>query len=314
MSESLKAATTWYAKLNAEDVSVADRMAFLSWKQASEENNQAWQKIQSIAGQFDGINPAISKATLFQTSQPKSLERRRLLKGLGIVAAATTTSWFTYQQQPWLTLTADYSTPKGGQREIQLADNTKIILNTDTAINIAYSDTSRTVVLIKGEVFIETGHGEGSHLPFIIQTRQGNVGALGTKFTVRNHGDFHTVSVYESAVQITSASTQAQIRVDQGNTVTFGKDYFSKTEPLIAGADLWTKGMINVANMPLKDFVLELRRYHQGVLRCDSNAENILISGAFPIKDMDMLFASLERTYPVRVDSVTKYWVTIQSN
>ncbi len=317
MSDSLKSATNWYAKLNAEEVSAADRMAFLKWKQASEENNLSWQKIQSIAGQFDGIDPSISKATLLPNNHPKSLERRRLLKGLGIVAAATTTSWITYQQQPWLTFTADYTTPKGGQREIQLADDTTIILNTDSAINIVYSNTSRTVVLIKGEIFIHTGHGEGSNLPFIIQTSQGDVRALGTKFSVRIHGDFHSVSVYESAVRITSAQMNSaqirvELRVDQGNSVTFGDDYFAPIKALSPGADLWTKGIINVANMPLKDFVLELRRYHQGILRCDSNAADILISGAFPIKDMDTLFASLERTYPVRIDSVTKYWVTIQ--
>lgn len=313
MSDSLKSATIWYAKLNAEEVSAADRMAFLKWQQASEENNLAWQKMQSIAGQFDGIDPSISKATLLPNNHPKSLERRRLLKGLGIVAAATTTSWITYQQQPWLTFTADYTTPKGDQREIQLADDTTLILNTDSAINIAYSNTSRTVVLIKGEIFIHTGHGEGSNLPFIIETRQGNVKALGTKFSVRNHGDFHSVSVYESAVKITSAKMiNSQIRVDEGNSVTFGDDYFAPIKALSPGADLWTKGIINVANMPLEDFVLELRRYHQGILRCDSNAAHILISGAFPIKDMDALFASLERTYPVRIDSVTKYWVTIQ--
>lgn len=318
MPDSLKAATNWYAKLNADNVSVADRLAFQNWRQASEDNDQAWQKVQSIAGQFDGIAPTISKATLLTANQPKSLDRRRILKNLGIVAAATTTGWLTYQQQPWQTLTADYTTQTGGQREIRLTDNTKIILNTNSAINIAYTAQSRTVMLIKGEVFIETGHGSDSNLPFIVQTHQGNVRALGTKFTVRNNGNYHTVAVFEGAVEITPTPTTAlthgsSLRVNQGDMVTFGERYFSQTKPLTPGADLWVKGMINVVKMPLKDFVLELRRYHKGILRCDSNAAQILISGAFPIKDMDALFASLERTYPVRIDSVTKYWVVVKA-
>ncbi|WP_047536625.1 FecR domain-containing protein [Methylotenera versatilis] len=318
MSDSLKAATNWYAKLNADNVTETDRHAFQNWRQASEDNDQAWQKIQSIAGQFDGIAPTISKATLLTANQPKSLERRRLLKNLGIVAAATTTGWLTYQHQPWQTFTADYATQTGDQREIQLADNTKIILNTNSAINIDYTEKSRTVILIKGEIFIETGHGANSDLSFIVQTKQGDVRALGTKFTVRNNGNYHTVAVFEGVVEIIPTPTvtlthDPTLRVNQGDMVTFGEGYFSQTKPLTPSADLWVKGMFNVVNMPLKDFVLELRRYHKGILRCDSNAAKILISGAFPIKDMNALFASLERTYPVRVDSVTKYWVTVKA-
>lgn len=314
MNDALKAATEWYAKLNADDVSETERMAFQHWQQASDTNSQAWQRIESVAGQFDGIAPAISRATLLPASNANvSLQRRLLLKNLGLFVAVSTVGYLGYRHQPWRAMLADYATNTGEHREIELADATRVILNTDSAIDIAYTTQSRTVVLLKGEILIETGHGAGSDLPFIVQTVHGQVRALGTRFIVRNNGDYHTVSVFEGAVAITpSAGNIEQRRLYQDDMATFSTDHVSAVMPLPPGVDLWVKGIINVVNMPLSEFIAELARYHSGILRCDPSIANIAISGAFPVKDFEAVLASLARTYPIRIDSVTRYWVTLK--
>jgi transmembrane sensor len=314
MNNALKAATEWYAKLNADSVSEAEQRAFQDWKQASEDNRAAWGRVESVAQQFDGIEPVISKATLLRPAErPISPERRRLLKQLGVVAVVGSIGWTGYRHQPWQTMLADYATSTGEQRDIQLADGSRVVLNTDSAIDIVYNEQSRTIVLLKGEILIETGRGSGSHLPFILKTRQGQVRALGTRFSVRDRGRFSTVSVFEGAVAITPASQSIErLRLNAGETATFGSEQVSAASPLPPGSDIWIKGIISVANMPLKDFVAELDRYHRGILRCDPAVENLAVSGAFPVRDIEAVLAGLVRTYPVRVETRTRYWVTLK--
>lgn len=314
MSDALKAATEWYARLNADNVSEAERRDFQQWKQASIDNSAAWHRIESVAQQFDGIAPAIGKATLLRPGEkPMSPGRRRALKQLGVLAAASSIGWLGYRHQPWQTMLADYTTGTGEHRDIRLADATRVILNTDSAIDVVYSAQSRTVVLLKGEILIETGHGARSDIPFILQTRQGRVRALGTRFSVRDHGSFSTVNVFEGSVAITPASQDTeQRRLHAGETATFGSNHVSAALPLPPGSDIWLKRIISATNMPLKDFIAELGRYHRGILRCDPVIAELEVSGAFPVQDTEAVLASLVRTYPVRIEARTRYWVTLK--
>jgi len=66
-----------------------------------------------------------------------------------------------------------------------------------------------------------------------------------------------------------------------------------------------------VERMRLADFVVELGRYRPGVLRCDGAVSKVLVSGAFPLADTDAVLRMLEETLPIRVRSLSRYWVTI---
>lgn len=307
MHNALKSATHWYARLNADDVSEADRQAFANWKAASAENAQAWQRVETTARQFDGIQPGVSKVTLMRP------DRRRALKQLGMLAAVGTLGWMGYREQPWQSMLADYSTDIGQHHDIRLVDGTHLILNTESAIDVSYTAQSRMVILHKGEIMIETGHGPGSHAPFIVKTRQGRVQALGTRFVVRDHDDYSVVRVFDGATAITPESQpDAQRILRAGEQALFDNNHVAAPQAIPPGVDYWTRGIISAANMPLKDFIVEIRRYHTGILRCDPGIAELPISGAYPVDNLDAVLNSLARTYPIRIDTLTRYWITLK--
>ncbi len=100
---------------------------------------------------------------------------------------------------------ADYRTSVGQRRRIELADGTQINLNTHTAIDVAFDGHQRLIRLREGEVLIHTGT-RGGHLPFYVETHQGRVQALGTRFTVRQLPDATRVGVLEERVEISPAT------------------------------------------------------------------------------------------------------------
>lgn len=309
MNDALIAATEWYLRIHAEDVSEKDWLAFNQWKEASPENGQAWARIQQVNQSFEGLEPAASKAAL---QQPKSLARRQTIKNMSIFIVAGSAGYLTYRQQPWQGLWADYTTEKGASRTLQLSDETTLVLNTDTAIDSIYSNASRTIHLIKGEVLIETGHGAGSAVPFNVHTKFGEVTALGTRFSVRIHESYISVNVYKDSVRISTPTQNQQKILTANQTATCNEHSISEVTPLALGSDLWAKGILVVTHMPLKTFLAEINRYYTGFLRCDPSIAQMDISGSFPLNDMQAIFDNLQSTYPIQIDSFTSYWVTLK--
>ena len=312
MTNPITIASEWYIKLNETDCSEKDRRAFEVWKDASLVNLNAWNRILQMNAPFEGLEPVISKEVLLQR-ETFSSSRRNLLKNLSVVAIATSAGFFAYHQKPWQSTLADYSTHKGEIKTLYLPDQTKLVLNSDTAIDQHFDDESRVIKLIKGEVLIETGHGKGSSIPFDVHTKYGVITALGTRFSVRQHSDYVSVNVYKDAVSInTFVNADFKQKLYENQSTIFNDHILPEIKPLKFGTDLWVKGILSVVDLPLKEFLSELDRYYTGYLRCDPAVANVLISGSFPLSDINAIFSSLQNTHPIRAHVMTKYWITFK--
>lgn len=209
-------------------------------------------------------------------------------------------------------MTADYRTPVGERREIVLADGSRLHLNTGTAIDVRFDAGQRLVVLHAGEVHIDTGADRDSstYRPFLVQTAQGRIRALGTRFGVRLAQDESRVAVTQGAVEITPASG-AQLVVQAGQQARFSQTGVTGPQPLETGAEDWLQGVLRVRDLRLDDFLAELGRYRQGLLRCDPAVGALRVSGVFQLRDTDAVLDSLPDALPVNVLYRTRYWVTV---
>ncbi|MGA9704425.1 MAG: iron dicitrate transport regulator FecR, partial [Pseudomonas sp.] len=52
--------------------------------------------------------------------------------------------------------------------------------------------------------------------------------------------------------------------------------------------------------------------YRRGVLRCHDSVAGLRVSGAFPLGDTDASLRLLQDTLPVKISSLSGYWVTIE--
>ena len=309
----------WYARWLSGEMDDQAKKAWQTWLDADEEHARAWQKIERVQQHFGKVPGALALATL---QAPASAERRRILKHMILLLSVSGVGYYGYREQPWRGVLADVSTSVGERRQIKLVDGTTVHLNTDSAINIIFSDTSRVVELVHGEIMIETAHeASRSYRPCSVLTNQGGITALGTRFSVREWQqqqpgkskiDMVKVSVFESMVDVRPSQTaNAPIRVNQGESLVFSQSQsFAKTR-LKATEMAWVNGLIVVYAMRLEDFANELSRYQSGALRCDPAVADLHISGSFPVGDIEAVYSTIEQSLPVRVRRFTRYWTTL---
>ncbi|BBJ22963.1 FecR domain-containing protein [Candidatus Nitrotoga sp. AM1P] len=305
-------ASEWLVLLISGTATDKDRHAWEKWRNADPEHGRAWRHIENINQRLQCIPTDI----VFKTLAPNVLQgRRRLIKALTVLLMASGTGLLVRQTTPWREWTADYRTGTGEQRKLTLVDGTLIVLNTISAIDVDYSDTIRLIQLRTGEMFITTARDKPAATlmrPFVVETAEGTVRALGTRFVVRQEDGRSHVAVYEGAVEIAPFDASDQkIVVPAGQALSFTRQtrdtFLSADENSIA----WTEGMIVAEKIRLGDFIDSLRRYRNGYLICDPAAANLLVSGVFPLKNTDSVLASLTDSLPVSIHYRTRFWVTV---
>jgi transmembrane sensor len=301
-------AADWMVQLQSGSATDEDRRAIAQWQGRSAQHAQAWQRAQAVLGDFNSVPAAIAGDTLKRIGRKKSLGRRQ---ALGLLLAAGPAAWLAYRQVPWQQWTADQHTAIGEQKNLTLPDGTRLLINTGSSLNIAFSDQVRRIVLLKGEVLITTAK-DSAHRPFIVQTRHGTARALGTRFSVRVGEQASRVVVTDGAVELLAEHAGQGVIVKAGEQGAFSADRVAAVEPLDVSALTWENGMLLAQHMRLADLLDELGRYRAGVLRCHDSVANLTVSGAFSLRDTDASLHLLQETLPVKVSSLTGYWVTVE--
>lgn len=314
----VRQAIDWMVRLNSGVATEADVAACCDWRAAHSDHDQAWLRLEALGNRVHSLPAEIAHATLGDSPSRKKYNRRFTLKTLGVLLGAGTLAVVGKSVAPWQTLLAAYSTGIGQQRRVTLADGTVIQLNTHTALDAEYDDTYRRIRLYRGELLIATAPDPSArHRPFIVQTRLGNIRALGTQFRVQQRERSMLVAVFEGAVEVQTPQGHGAVRIDAGQQAVFEAGAAVTQQAVaIAQADsdaiAWTDGMIVANKMRLGDLIAEMDRYVPGRIRCEDSVANLRISGVFPIQAPEKILAAIGRTLPVRIDMFTGYWITLR--
>ncbi|WKN21021.1 FecR domain-containing protein [Azotobacter vinelandii] len=302
----LEAAATWYVQLRAEH-SEADRQAWRDWLDANPAHAQAWARLERLQRQLGGLPPEALPALANARAR-----RRAVLKILGLLGIGIGVTGLALERNPpghWL---AEHRTGTGQRRSLRLADRSHLELNTDSALDLLFDDRQRLIRLYRGELLAETAVDPAGR-PFIVETAEGRVRALGTRFSVRSEDGRSRVTVLEQAVEIRPARWTGQpVRLGAGQRIDFTADHLGEPGVAPEGADAWTRGMLSVVEWRLGDFIAELARYRPGFLHCDEAVAGLRLSGAFRLDDTDVVLENLARSLPIRLRPFTRYWVRIE--
>ena len=247
--------------------------------------------------------------------------RRRALLGSAAVAllAATGGGIWLDRRSPLMAWSSDLRTGTGERRRFALEDGSDLLLNARSSADLYFSSTQRLVRLRAGALIAQVA--ADALRPFVVQTAQGTVRALGTRFVVRRDaGDTSggegrsQLEVLAGAVEVRPArAASAPVVVPAGQRVSFTADAVGTLSPVGPGAGAWARGVLYAEEMPLGELLAEIARYRSGVLRCDPAVAGLRVSGAFQLTDTDRILSVLAQTLPVRVDARTRYWVTVSA-
>ena len=237
-----------------------------------------------------------------------ALSRRQVVKHLAVLLAAGTTAWSVKDTELLQHWTSDYSTTVGERWRIDLADNTQVQLNTDTAIDVKYTPQLRQIHVLRGEILVDPNPTDTR--PLWVKTAEGLTRAVSGRFSVRQRSGFTQLGADHGAlsVQIPSRSLVLQ----GGELISFDAHTLLARRPQRDGELAWSRGMIVAQGMRLDDFLEELSRYRRGRLSCDPAVSGLRVSGTFPLSDTDRILAALAQTLKLDVQHFTRFWVTLK--
>jgi transmembrane sensor len=309
-SRLLEEAAEWLLVLRFDEADEGQRQAFEHWRAQSEAHRAAWARAERVMGTFASVPAALGQQTV-RLAGERTLSRRRTLRLLTALLVGVPVGWLARHNLPLDAEDAEVTTATGERRTLVLADGSQVVLNTATALQVQFDERLRRLRLRRGEVLVTT-HADSvvPRRPFVVAVAQGEVEAVGTRFSVRQEEDLCRVAVFAHAVEL-RPQQGAAVRLAAGQQAWFDQRGVQRIAAVDEDASRWTHGMLVAHDRPLAEVLGELGRYRPGLLRCDPAVAGLRVSGALSLDDTDQALLALERTLPIRITRRTRFWISV---
>jgi transmembrane sensor len=301
---------SWLLLLRSEHATQEDLHAFQQWRAQDTRHEQAWQQLAralgSTFGRLEQTFPPSHEAP--EAAASRASRRAFIGRSMALAASIAAVAAMVNEFYPLENIAADQATMTGERRRVALADGSEVLLDARTRINLAFTHQERRVELLEGAIVARVA--PDSSRPFTIQTAQGNVRALGTRYMVRQELRRSLVVVDEHEVEIFS-STGARGTVRAGMGTRFDDSRVDLPRADLHNDSSWQHGLVRVENRPLLQVISALRPYRPGELRISVAAGALPVTGQFPLDDSERSLAMLAQSLPIRIFRVTPWYVSI---
>lgn len=305
----------WFVRRRDGACPPAEEAEFRRWLERSEAHARAyaasaraWEELQGLQAspRMQAIAAAAMRATA--PSRPRTLRLwKPLLLAASVAAVAVVGVLRFLPQDTEASAPVAYATALGEQRTEQLADGTRLTLNTETVLQVTYSDARRAIALERGEAMFEVAPDPAR--PFVVTAADGTVTALGTRFQVRAQDGAVAVTLLEGSVEVAREAQHETQRLAPGDRAEYraaaGGIAVQQVDP--AAATAWMQGRLDFRATPLAEAVAEANRYSARKLRLGDPALAALpVSGNFSTGDSIGIATAFATVFPVRIDSATE--------
>jgi hypothetical protein len=176
--------------------------------------------------------------------------------------------------------------PRGGQFFVQLADSTKVWLNSESQLKypVAFVDgETRQVELVYGEAYFEvspsTKH-KGSK--FKVKTQMQNVEVIGTEFNIKAYKDETAIytTLVKGKVAIENAKEKEFLEPNEQSRISSNNSEIAISKVDVYNEISWRKGLFVFKGMPLKDIAKVLSRWYDAdIVFADQALGNVKFNG-----------------------------------
>lgn len=250
------------------------------------------------AKHLSNINPEQRIVSSRALAAMPRFSRRALLKSLAVLFG-TSGLFYGYRRSDY---SADLLSAKGEIQTHTLPDGSEITLDSDTAVELAFTTTQKLVVLRRGRIMIRTAGVFDSQQPKpVVRTREGYAQALGTVFSVEQKLRSTKIEVFEDMVQWQPLIQGTRHLLKAGEQAEFGFDGLVMHCELSADRAAWVRGLYVANSVSLKTWAAEISRYRAAQIHCDAAVENWLVSGTFPLNKPEVALAALQDALPVQL-------------
>jgi transmembrane sensor len=304
-------AAQWQETLKT--ASARERAAFVSWLVESRRHVRNFLLVTTLDQELKKIDPArqqdidalLAQAKTVPCVLPHKEERNllpsfRLKRYAALAASVALVAIGIVGAAGVLHRSSTYTTAIGEQRSIPLPDGTVIQLNTNSLIKVEFTDQSREVRLLEGEVLFTVRR--DSARPFRVNAGNTIIQALGTQFNVYRSTAGTAISVTEGAVRLEPSG----IRLSAGEQARVSADLtiLKNAVPDVPRAVAWRDRRLVFRNDRLEDIAAEFNRYNSTQqIHVEGNAvRDRRITGIFAADDPQLLVLFLAKDADLSVE------------
>lgn len=280
------AAVEWAARAD-RGLSAEERSELEAWASEDPRRRGALLRALAVMAYFDGER---LEAAARGEGLPHRLSRRVVMTG-GALAASLGVAALVLSGRVGRDRT--FTTAKGELRSAPLEDGSRVWLDTDSAVQVAYTRRQRTVTLLRGEALFDVA--KDASRPFVVTARGLEVRAVGTSFAVsRLVGPGLEVRVREGEVDVQGTATAAPeaTRLIPGCwAIASPAGEVAVTHvgvPAVLRALAWRNGKLDFDGVRLSDASRAFARYsEQRIVIDDPTLAARPVSGLFTATDPD---------------------------
>jgi transmembrane sensor len=336
-------AIEWLVRLRSDAMDEAETHAFADWLSEDISHAEAFAEAEDLfqnlaiaartpriitPGLIEPNTTQISTRPVAATNTKTPTRLPALAKGWLALPLALAAAWLVavgmvLPKQAHLLndFLSDYHTNTGEVREIQLADGSQLLLNTNTAVSVQYQDSIRQITLHHGQARFTVA--KDSQRPFEVKSGGLLIRALGTVFEVYSQkAGENLVTVQEHAVAVrlhpkTEPSwnkQSASITVQEGQQLRYGGNgILNLPQPVdLAQASAWQHHKICLNDRPLGELIAELDRYRVGrIFLADEKLNNLRVVGVFNLADPDAVLAKVCKILALKETRLGPLWVLL---
>lgn len=256
-----------------------------------------------------GLRRSLSggKARIFRSAPSVGKQRRTAFALAACLLASVIAVRMLGLTDVWL---SDYRTATGERSEITLADGSRVILDTDTALSVHLGEQLRRVELYRGRASFRVAADPAR--PFEVAVGAVTARALGTAYDVALSGNEVLVSVLEHSVAVRVSGSERALTLAAGQRTRWNGRELSEPEPVNSRtASAWHKGKMIFDDRPLAEAIAELDRYRPGTIWITSAELRALrVTGVFPLNRPDTVLKDMAATLKLRTSQLSP-WITL---
>ncbi len=333
VSETKQQAIDWLVCLRSDEVTDEQQYAFAEWLAEDHSHSEAFNEAEILFQQMtDGLQlHTVAAATEgFQAEQnsdiaslfpePKTIYTRQKSPSYWLPTAAIAAVWlllvnlyWPQQFSFWHRALSDYHTRTAEFKNIRLADGSRLMLDTNSAISVAYDENMRLLHLHQGKVRFDVAK---DSRPFIVETAGLKVKALGTVFQVHKSADESIqIVVEEHAVKVSTAMSeefsQATVVVPSGQQLSYqaGTEMMLPEKIDLKQSSAWQKKRLIINDQKLESLIVELERYRHGrIFLANDEIKNLRVSGVFSLQDPDAVLKNICKVLNLSQTRVAGLW------
>ncbi|MHA6766824.1 FecR family protein [Sphingobium ummariense] len=257
----------------------------------------AWEAAERLKSAAAEVNLPPLEAIVSEEQQRRLSRNIMIAAGVAvllfIVAAIVTVRTFSGIDR--------YQTAVGEIRDVALSDGSTLHLNSDSEVEVRFTDNGRRVRVVKGEASFDIAHDKNR--PFDVEARSALIRAVGTAFNVRMRPALVELTVTQGTVTV-HCGDRRQEKVSAGNGAVIQPRTIALTQlsqRLIGQRTAWREQMVELDGETIEQATAEFNRYRRTpILIGDTRVSGLRIGGRFRITDSKEFLSALQLSLPIR--------------